>query len=577
VLRLAPRFVSGLVINLFRLLWAPFFLFGKTAGRPRSKWVHIRLRPRLVEIERPLPALLQYIPGFADALPTSLTLIRRLVGYLLEDSHIEGVVFDVPPLRAGWATTQSLRAQIERLRKGGKKTVVYLSQGGGNKELWVATAAERILATPSAQLATLGIGASVTYYKGLLDKAGLEVEVKRRAEYKTAVEPAVREEMSEEQREQLDALLGHVDDALREGLASRPQLDEEKVDALFERALIGAPEALERGVLDAVCYEDELPTALTDDDGTTALVRAPRYFAWRSAELLKPMLPGKFIAVVPITGAIPSSQPGTRGGLQIATTLTTLRLARKNPQVAGVVLQVDSPGGSAFASDLIHREVVRLKEKKPVVASMGDVAASGGYYVSAPADYVVAQPLTITGSIGVVSARLVTEPLLEKWGIHTSTVRRAPHADLFTRPGRLDESEDAILDREIGNFYDTFVGIVAEGRGRPADEVEPLARGRVWSGQDAMDKGLVDELGGLDVAIEQVRKRAGGDMNLEARWYRARRPLDLPPAEPATEKAARAILGSLDPRLAEMFSLAVGARRSGERVLCYAPDLPEIH
>lgn len=239
---------------------------------------------------------------------------------------------------------------------------------------------------------------------------------------------------------------------------------------------------------------------------------------------------------------------------------------------------MDSPGGSALASDLIHREVERLKERKPVVACFGDVAASGGYYVAAGADAVVAQPLTITGSIGVVSARLVTEPLLERFGVKVDTVRKAPHADMFRRPGKLAAVEDAIVEREIESFYKTFVGIVARGRGRKVDDIEPLARGRVWSGKDAAERGLVDRLGGLDAALDEVKQRLAGKMSdrarrdLSPRFVRVRR-LELPPAEPrAMNEAAARLLGELDPRLAELFRLA----RGDERVLCYAADLPRI-
>ncbi len=341
---------------------------------------------------------------------------------------------------------------------------------------------------------------------------------------------------------------------------------------------MSATRAVEEGLIDGTCYEDELPVSLKAERVTTPVVRAPRYYAWHRERLFKKLAPVRFIAVVPIHGPISGGGPATRGGRKLASTITTLRAARRNPMVAGVVLHVDSPGGSALASDLIHREVERLKERKPVVACFGDVAASGGYYVAAGADAVVAQPLTITGSIGVVSARLVTEPLMAKFGVKIDTVRMAPHADMFQRPGKLAAVEDAIVDREIDSFYKTFVGIVARGRGRQVDEIEPLARGRVWSGKDAAERGLVDRLGGLDTALEEVRQRLAGKMSdrarkdLAPRFVRLRR-LELPPAEPRPiEQAAAHLLGELDPSLAELWSLA----RGDERVLCYAADLPRI-
>ncbi|HJL19274.1 MAG TPA: signal peptide peptidase SppA [Sandaracinaceae bacterium LLY-WYZ-13_1] len=571
--------LARLFSNLMRLLTAPLWYVGRTAMRPRARWVHVRLRPRLVEIEKPVPFFVEWIPGVAEARPTSVSLLRELVDLVAEDDRMEGVVFDVPPLVAGWATCQSLRDLLLRLRANDKRVVVYLSRGGGNRELYVASAADRIVASPRSQLSPLGLSASVTYVKGLLDKAGLEVEVHRRAEYKTAAEPATRDSMSDEQREQTEALLDTIDGALREALAARPNTDREKVDRFFDEALLGAEEAVEDGLIDAVGYEDELPTWLRDGREVTPVVRAPRYYRWRTMRFFHRVAPEPFVAVVPIHGAISSGGPATRGGMKLATTVATLRAARRNPMVKGVVLHVSSPGGSALASDLIHREVERLKELKPVVACFGDVAASGGYYVAACADAVVAQPLTVTGSIGVVSARLVSEGLLSRFGVNVDTIRKAPHADMLSRPGRLAEREEAILEREIDAFYRSFVGIVAAGRNRPVEEIEPLARGRVWSGKDAAERGLVDVLGGLDEAVDQVRERLAGKLSDRARRklrpkvIRVRR-LELPPAEPRKvgEEAAASLLGELDPAAAELWRLT----RGGERVLCYATGLPTI-
>ena len=242
------------------------------------------------------------------------------------------------------------------------------------------------------------------------------------------------------------------------------------------------------------------------------------------------------------------------------------------------MLHVNSPGGSALASDLIHREVERLKELKPVVACFGDVAASGGYYVAACADAVVAQPNTVTGSIGVVSARLVTESLLDRIGVTVDTLRLAPHATMLANPGPLDDGEAAILEREIDAFYQAFVGVVAKGRGRPADQIEGLARGRVWSGQDAKARGLVDHLGGVETAMDQVKLRLEGRLSsaqrdaLRPKVFRVRK-LQLPPAEPRpATRAAAALLAEVHPSAAALLELS----RGGERVLCYAADLPEI-
>jgi protease-4 len=572
-------FILRLFANFFRLLTAPLWYLSHLASRPRARWIHIRLRPKIVEIERDVPFFFDWVPGLSEARPTSLSLLRELADLIIEDERIEGVVVDMPPLMSGWATCQSLRDVLIKIKESGRKVVVYLPQGGGNRELYVATAADRILSSPHAQLSPLGLAASMTYFKGLLDKANLEVEVHRRAEYKTAAEPATNDGMSEAQREQTEALLETIHSALRDALAKRPNATPEKVDRLFEKALMSAEAALEEGLIDGTCYEDELPRALVGDNLIHPVCRAPHYYNWRKRRLFLRMKPSRYIAVVPIHGSISSGPPATRAGMKLATTITTLRAARRNPMIAGVVLHVDSPGGSALASDLIHREVERLKERKPVIALFGDTAASGGYYVAAGADAVVAQDLTVTGSIGVVSARLVTQPLLERFGVKIDTLRMAPHADMMRRPGKLLAPENAILEREIDQFYKAFVGIVARGRGRKHDEIEPLARGRVWSGRDAKARGLVDHIGGLDVALDEVRRRLEGKMSessikeLAPHILRVRR-IELPPAEPRKlEEAAAAMLGQIvDPRLEDLWHLS----RGGDRVLCYATNLPTI-
>lgn len=584
-------------MNALRFATLPLFVLHRYVRRPRARWVHVRIRPRLVEVEPFYPTVLHWLPGFAERRPTSLAALRRLCALVRADERIDGVVFEMPWLTVGWAYCQSLRSILLDLRASGRKVVAYLPDGGGNRELYVASAADRILTTPSATLAPLGASASVVYFKDLLDRAGLEAEVHRRAEYKTAAEPATRTDMSEAQREQLDGLLNTVDRALRQALLGREALDEEKVEGLFEAALLGCDIARERGLVDDACYEDELPNRVAGSDDPLAevatpmdfattgtvpaharsLVRAPQYAAFRSAKPFRPLLPPPFVAVVSVHGTIAGGSPGSNSGRKLAKTVRALRAARKNPRVAGVIVHVDSRGGTPLASQRLHREIVRLKERKPVVAYLGDVAASGGYWVACAADAIVAQSLTITGSIGVVSARLVTEGLFEKIGLSVSTLRRAPHADMLGRPGRWSEQEAAIVEREVDASYRAFLRVVADGRARDASEVENVARGRVWSGQDALGHGLVDALGGLDTAMDEVRHRLVDRMDarardrLEPKIMAQRLPIELAPAEPPAEQVARAF-ASIDPHLQGLFDLAC----AGEPVLCYALGLPTI-
>ncbi|MBZ0116099.1 MAG: S49 family peptidase, partial [Sandaracinaceae bacterium] len=241
--------LGRLLFNFWRLLTAPLWWLARYATKPRARWVHVRLRSRIAEIEKPPPFFMRWVPGFDEARPTSLTTLRELAGMVVEDPRIEGVVFDVPLLAAGWATCQSLRQVLVGLRERGRKVAVYLPQGASNREIYVASAADRILAGPHTQIAPLGLAASFTYVKGLLGHAGVSVEVHRRAEYKTAAELATNDAMSEPQREQTQALLDTLDGALREALGARMGLGAEGVDALFSAALLDADEAREKGLV----------------------------------------------------------------------------------------------------------------------------------------------------------------------------------------------------------------------------------------------------------------------------------------------------------------------------------------
>jgi protease-4 len=256
--------------------------------------------------------------------------------------------------------------------------------------------------------------------------------------------------------------------------------------------------------------------------------------------------------------------------------ISAVRIARANPMVRGVVLHVNSPGGSALASDRMHHELVQLAKEKPLVACFSDVAASGGYYIAAAAHEIVAQPTSITGSIGVISARLVLAPLLEKLSVHVDVLQRGARARLLQPTLPLDEDDQRALDREIGAMYRSFVGVVAEGRKRPREEIEAVAQGRVWTGAEAHARGLVDKLGGLDVAVEAVRTRVGrGAAKLRVGVLRSPRkmfpPLDPPRPREGAEgaMAARELVSAVAASMG-VDADAVALALSGERVLAWS-------
>ncbi len=497
------RFIARLIRNVLYVPIAPFWAIVRWFGRPKGPWVVVRLKPRLVEASQPLPWLRRILDSGSIRRTSSLAALRRLADYVIRDRSVEGVAFVLPPMTAGWSVCVGLRDQIQRLAQHGTATVVMLPRGGGHKELYVASAAERVYMAPRATITLLGLSSSSHYVKPLLDRVGVQVEPFARKEFKTAAERVTRESMSEPQREQLQAVIDGYTESLLAALAQRTGTTPQQARELFETGVFRGDAAIASGLVDKLAYEDELREILGCDK-KRPLMEANRYFAFKERRLFRPLRRRPYIAIVAIKGAI--SETGAPTGRR-ASIVSALRRARRDRRALGVLLWVDSPGGSAEASDLIHREVVRVKEKKPVVAYFGEVAASGGYYVAAHVDSIVAQPLTITGSIGVVSARLLAKELLERVGIRTEVLRTGPHADLFSPHRTLTDDERGLMNRELDAFYDSFVGLVADGRGRPVEEIEPLARGRVWLAADAHRLGLIDELGGMDLALDLLKAR----------------------------------------------------------------------
>jgi protease-4 len=521
---------------LFRLALLPFFLVRNARTVPRGAFVAIEIDGGVADIVRAPRLWEMWRPHAA----TSLHALRVLVDEVIKDDRVRGLLVTIKAFRGGMANATSLRSILMRARAAGREVVVHLPVGGTTKELYVATAATRILVGPQALVAPLGFASATRYVRQAVDKAGLEPEVFARGTYKSAGEQLVRDTMSEPQKEQVGALLDvfykHVIDALVEGR----KLSRDAAHAVIDGAPYRAEEAVRAGIADGAAYEDEIPTLLGQDGKRAHILFGDRYLhVVRAARLLPLRKPG-IIGVVTVHGAIASQTAVTQSLATDERVIAAVRKARRDGRVRAVVLHVDSPGGSALASDRIHHEIEQLAAEKPVVACMANVAASGGYYVAAPAHAIIAQPTTITGSIGVVAARVVVEPLLAKLGIHTEILKRGARADLLEPTRRLSDDERSAFDRELEGMYQAFLGVVARGRKRSVDEVHRVAQGRVWSGADAASVGLVDALGGFDEALDRARALAGGpdaESRQPAILRGGRNP--IPPLDPPRKQAAR--------------------------------------
>jgi protease-4 len=440
-----------------------------------------------------------------------------------EDRRVVGLV-----ARVGggltWAAMQELRLGVRAFAASGKPTVAWAeSFGEGSMATYVlATTFGEIWLQPGGGLGPLGVGVETTFLGGALAKLGLEPQLEQRYEYKNAVDRLTRTEFTAPHRESLDALVGSIFEEAVAAVSEGRRLDPVRVRELVDTGALTATEAHDADLVDRLGYRDEVYAALRArvalPDGPEADLLFADRWSPRAAKVaaLRRRLPGRHpgqVALVEVRGAIASGR-SRRGanGRQVGSdsVCAELRAATEDDQIAAVVLHVDSPGGSAVASDTIWREVTRVREAgKPVVVAMGDAAASGGYYVACPADVIVALPATLTGSIGVFGGKIVVSGLLDKVGVSTGTVQRGERALMYSARQGFSDDERHRLAVGIDTIYDDFVAKVARGRGRPVAEIEAVARGRVWTGADALKVGLVDRLGGLREAVEVARERAG--------------------------------------------------------------------
>ena len=494
---------------------------------------------------------------------TSLARVRELVKLVASDTKVKGLVIEIRSLQAGAAVATSLRQALLRFKESNKPLLAYLPMGAGSREMLVASAADKIVMGPASSIAPLGVAVETRYFRRVLDRIGVLPEIFARGEFKTAGESLARDSMSAEQREQLGAVLDVLEGELVNALSEGRRRSPDEVRALVDGGPYRAPDAVARKLVDASGYDDDLAKLFADDDGgRTKLVSDKSYLAVRRAASRRPG-----IGVVKVRGPIVSRAPIAVGRMaESEQVIASLRAAREAKGVLGVVILIDSPGGSVLASDRIYHEVVRLAEKKPVVAYFANVAASGGYYVAAGAHAIVAQPTTITGSIGVVATHLVLSPLFGKLGIVTELVKRGARADMFSPSRPLDEGEREAMSLEIDGYYKDFVDIVARGRSRPPVDIEKLARGRVYSGAEAYRIGLVDRLGDFETALDVVRERLGETRPLAPVVIKPPRTMPKPPELPTPFVEALDATGFGQERALATLAMGLGA----ERVLAWS-------
>jgi protease IV len=432
-----------------------------------------------------------------------------------EDRHVVGLIAKVGGIWP-WATMQELRRGVQAFAASGKPTLAWVETFGelgsrGMASYVLATAFGEVWLQPGGEVSLLGVGIETTFVRGSLDRLGIEPQFEQRHEYKNAADVLMRKEFTEAHREALERLAESVFSDAVETIADARGLTQDQVRELVDTGPRTASEAQAAGLVDKLGFRDQAYDAMrARTGGKPELLFADR---WRPRrKIVPPPHRRDHVALVEVRGGISTGRTrrgpvGRQSGSD--TVSAQLRAAHDSERAQAVVMRVESSGGSAVASEVIWREVCRLREKgKPVVVSMGDIAASGGYYIACPAEVIVALPSTLTGSIGVLGGKLVVDNLLERLGVTTGTVQQGAHALMYSFRRGFSEDERARFAATVDAIYTDFVGKVAEGRRRPVAEIEAVARGRVWTGRDALEAGLVDELGGLRDAVRIARERA---------------------------------------------------------------------
>ena len=520
----------------------------------------------------PLILELDLTEGIAEEPPsdplTALTTMRRprLADVLdglrraRSDDRVKALVVKVGGRPIGLAQVQELHAAIREFAGSGKLTVAWAETFGdfspGNVPYYLATAFDRIYLQPSGDLGLTGISVQNWFYRGALDKLGVEFQVGARGEYKSAAERLTEHGFSGPAREALQRVAASIVEQLTGAIAQRLEIPAQDARALIDRGPFVAGEALDTGLVDALGYRDEVYAAVREAAGPGAyLLYLGRYQRVRTLGERARKLPAPAedaVALIYATGPIRRGRTARSpvGGSSMGsdTMSGALRSAVADHRVKSIVLRVNSPGGSYVASDTIWREVVRARQAgKPVVVSMSEVAASGGYFIAMAADTIVAQPGTITGSIGVISAKPVLGQALDRAGVNTDSVTEGAHADMFTTSRPYSDEEWDKINGWLDRIYADFTGKVADGRGLSRDQVQEIARGRVWTGADAAGIGLVDELGGLDTALAVARQKASLPQSAAVRLFPRSHPLDRlrPPDSSEARPAAAAGLGEL--------------------------------
>jgi protease-4 len=449
------------------------------------------------------------LPFLEDQQPPTIAETWQMLRNAAADSRIRAIVLEPRGLSVGWAKLEELRADIINFKKSGKPVYAFL-RGAGTKEYYLATAADHVFMSPEDELDVKGLRADLIFLKGTLDKLGVEMEFEHVGKYKDAPDMFTKNGSSPETREVINQVLDQFFGDFVNTVAEGRKKSQDAVRQLIDNGPFIGKEALNGGLVDALLYEDQMYDQLRQQLKLNVLEKTAEHNYVHAPPINLGLDGPTKIALVVGQGDISRGSTNDSGnnGITTAGMIRRLRQVRDDVSIKGVILRIDSPGGDGIASDDILHEAKLLSQKKPTVISMSDLAASGGYFIAMTGDPVVAYRNTETGSIGVFFGKVNLRGLYDKLGIKKELMKRGRFADIDTEYAPLNDEQRAKLRTEIEVFYRGFVQRVADGRRRKYDDVERLAQGRVWTGAQARENGLVDEIGGIDRAIELVKQKA---------------------------------------------------------------------
>jgi protease-4 len=477
--------------------------FGKPPSVKSNSYLEINLSGSLEE--KSSPDLFMSFFGLSPAL--SMHDIWLNFQKAKRDSRIQAIVLRLGTLQCGWAKVNEIRDLVLEFRKTGKKVYATIEESlDADKEYFLATACDRIILHPSGIMLVNGIGGYFPFFKKGLEKLGIEYEVEHIEEYKTAMNEFTEEGFTPSHQEMMKSIYGDIYSYYVQKIAEARGKSEEEIKALLDYGFFQGPEAKEKGMVDDVLYEDEFQDILQENGRRLTKISQERYSKISPSSL--GLYRGRKIALIYGMGTILTGE-GIYQIMGSSTVARWIRQARQDKSIEAIVFRIDSPGGSAVGSDVIWREVVLAKREKPIVVSMSDLAGSGGYWIAMSAHKIVAQPQTWTGSIGVIWGKPNLAKLYEKLGVTAEKLTFGDKADIFSTFRKWTPEERTLIKEEMSWTYEQFLTKVADGRKMTKEEVNEIGRGRVWTGNQAVKIGLVDELGGLSRAIDLAKDLAG--------------------------------------------------------------------